>query len=96
MNIFDGLISDIFKKRTLKVKPETNLVSVMTTLASAGVLIENRYKVEATNEGTIIEFLSTELQWEVIKMLLDKMDDFIDKAMKESGLEDYLRDRIKD
>ena len=93
MNIFDETINDLFKKRTLKVNPETNLISAITSLASAGVLIENRYSIKATNDGTYITFLATDLQWEVIKMLLDNMDKFIEKAMKESGFEDLLKDR---
>ena len=93
MNIFDETINDLFKKRTLKVNPETNLISAITSLASAGVLIENRYSIKATNDGTHITFLATDLQWEVIKMLLDNMDKFIEKAMKESGFEDLLKDR---
>lgn len=87
MNMLDGIISDIFKKRTIRVRPETNLMSVLTSLASAGVLVENRYKIEATSSGTTIEFLATDLQWTVIDMLLDRMDEFLTKAMKESGLD---------
>lgn len=87
MNMFDLGFNDIFKKRTLKVKPETNLLSVITSLGSAGVMIEGRYNVEATSNGTMIEFLATDLQWEVIKMLLDRMDEFLERAMKESGLD---------
>lgn len=92
MNMVDYLISDLFKKRTLKVKPETNLMSVITSLASAGVLVENRYNMESTSEGTTIIFLATDLQWEVIKMLLDNMDQFLERAMKESGLDNLLKD----
>lgn len=92
MNIFDMAFSDLFKKRTLRVKPETNLLSVLATLGSAGVMIEGRYHVNTSSEGTMIDFLATDLQWEVIKMLFDNMDNFMKKAIEEYGLQDLFKE----
>lgn len=82
MNVFDGIISDMLKKKKLKINPETNAVYVFTILASAGVLIENRYTVKASNEGTIVKFLATDLQWELINMLLDNQEEYMNYIFK--------------
>lgn len=86
MNIYDYAVKDLFVKRTLSVKPETDLLKVMACLVSAGVWIEGRYTMEIKSNRTIIEFLATDLQWEVIKMLVGNMNKYLghlDKAFEE-------------
>lgn len=91
MNIIDLATADLFKKRTLSVKPETNLLSVITCLVSAGVWIDGRYTIDVTSNGTKIEFLATDLQWEVIKMLIANMDKYLDDAIKNYGLDEIFK-----
>lgn len=59
----------LFKKRTLKVKPETPLIHVIVVLYNVGVIIEDRYKMKFTSEGTFISYLATDLQ----QMMIDEI-----------------------
>lgn len=52
----------LFKKRKLKVKPETPLIHVLMVLYNVGVIIEDRYTMKFTSEGTFISYLATDLQ----------------------------------
>ena len=60
-----------FKKRILKVKPETPLLRVMVALSCVGVIIEGRYRIEATSDGTFITYQATELQQFIIDKYLE-------------------------
>ena len=60
----------LFKKRTLKVKPETPLIHVLMVLYNVGVIIEDRYTMKFTSDGTIIEYLATNLQQIMIDDIL--------------------------
>lgn len=76
ITIFKKLETDFFRKRTLKVKPETPLLHVFATLATLGVLIEGRYTIAFDSTGTTITYLATELQQKIINYLLDHMDEY--------------------
>ncbi|MBQ2856483.1 MAG: hypothetical protein IJE78_05035 [Bacteroidaceae bacterium] len=60
-----------FHKHILKVKPETPLLRVMVALSCVGVIIEGRYTIEATSDGTLITYLATNIQQRIINMFLD-------------------------
>lgn len=62
-----------FRKHVLKVKPETPLLRVIVALSCVGVIIEGRYSIEATSDGTIITYLATNIQ----QILIDKYLDYI-------------------
>ena len=74
-----------FTKRTLKVRTETSMMTIMAVLNQVGVLIDGRYEVTAVDDGTLIEFLATDLQWYLVGFSLDHKDDI------EKGTEDILK-----
>lgn len=74
-----------FKKRTVKVKEDTSMLVVIAILNQAGVMIDGRYELTQFSDGTKIEFLATDTQWYIIKMLLDNKDKI------ENGAEDILK-----
>jgi hypothetical protein len=51
-----------FKKCSIRIPRETPMAMVMTILGEAGVLLDGRYKLESTWDGTRIEYLGTHLQ----------------------------------
>lgn len=59
----------LFKKQTLKVKPETPLIHVIIVLYNVGVIIKGRYTIKFTSEGTFISYLVTDLQ----QMMIDEI-----------------------
>ena len=67
---------DIFKRRTLKVKPDTPLIPVTSILAASGVMIDGRYMMHSDDNGTTIVYLATNIQQHVIDALLDHIDEF--------------------
>lgn len=62
-----------FRKHILKVKPETPLLRVLVALSCVGVIIEGRYSIEATSDGTIITYQATAVQ----QLIIDKYLDYI-------------------
>lgn len=74
-----------FKKRTLKVRTETSMVIIMAVLNQVGVLIEGRYEITSEDDGTLIEFLATDLQWYLVGFSLNHKDEI------ENGAEDILK-----
>jgi hypothetical protein len=64
-----------FKVRTVKVNPETPIITVQAILNQAGVLLKGRYEIDLTGVGTTIRFLATDLQWYIVKYSLDHIDE---------------------
>lgn len=64
-----------FKERKLKINPSTPIIIVMEVLGEAGVLIDGRYHIESTDDGTVITYLATKIQAEFINITLDKLKD---------------------
>ena len=60
-----------FRRYKLRVNPETPLLRVMVALSCVGVIIDGRYTIEATANGTIITYLATEIQQHIIDKFLD-------------------------
>lgn len=48
-------------------------------------MIDGRYELTQLDDGTKIDFLATDTQWYIIKMLLDNKDEI------ENGAEDILK-----
>ena len=70
----------IFEIHTLKVKPETPLLHVLTVLGCVGVMVDGRYEIRATSDGTWIKYYATAVQ----QMLIDELVPRNLEKMKES------------
>lgn len=79
---------NIFEIYTLKVKPETPLLYVLTILVCVGVMVDGRYDVTAKSDGTWISYYATGFQ----QMLIDEMVSKNLEKMKDSTFEDILDD----
>lgn len=71
-----------YKKRVIKVKPETPMVSVMAILQQSGVILPGRWEIDY-DDGTIIRFLATDTQWILIGYLLDHKNE-IEKGVQDN------------
>ena len=60
-------MSVFFKKCYVRIPRDTPMAVIIAILGEAGVLIEGRYKLEYTWDGTRIEYLGTNLQEMIIE-----------------------------